>query len=270
MEALFEYLGKLGYLIDLTYLVPLLLIAGILDGIAGGGGVIALPAYLITGMPAQNAYACNKIQSGLGTSCSCARFIKDKYIDFKTVLIALPFTILASLGATEVIQSIDADIIKIIIISCMPIPVGLMFLRRKLSSGSVMSQSLNNPTVVLYAMLAGVILGAYDGFFGPGGGTIAIMLFSMLLHYDLRVGNGNGKFIIVVSNITATIKYIIGGFMIWHVAIPCALANMAGSYIGASLAVKKGEKLVFPAMITVIVLVVVQTVLGLCGIGFGG
>ena len=269
MEAILEFFGSLEYLLDLTYLVPLLLLAGILDGIAGGGGVIALPAYLITGMPAQNAYACNKIQSGLGTSCSCARFIKDKYIDFKTVLIALPFTILASLGATEVIQNIDADIIKIIIISCMPIPVGLMFLRRKLSSGSVMSQTLS-PTVVLYAMLAGTVLGAYDGFFGPGGGTIAIMLFSMLLHYDLRVGNGNGKFIIVVSNITATVKYIVGGYMIWHVSIPCAIANMVGSYVGASLAVKKGEKLVFPAMITVIVLVVVQTVLGLCGIGFGG
>ena len=269
MEAILEYLGKLGYLLDLTYLVPLLLIAGILDGIAGGGGIIALPAYLLTGMPAQNAYACNKIQSGLGTSCSCARFIKDKYIDFKTVLIALPFTVCASLTATEIIQSIDADVIKIVIICCMPIPVGLMFLRRRLSSGSVISQTLN-ARVVLFAMLAGAILGAYDGFFGPGGGTIAIMLFSMLLHYDLRVGNGNGKFIIVVSNLTATITYIIGGYMIWHVAIPCALANMVGSYIGASLAVKKGEKLVFPAMITVIVLVVVQTVLGLCGIGFGG
>ena len=56
----------------------------LIDGIAGGGGIIALPAYLITGMPPQNAYACNKIQSCLGTSCSAAKFIKDKYVDFKT------------------------------------------------------------------------------------------------------------------------------------------------------------------------------------------
>ena len=81
MERFFEYINRLEYLYDLFYLIPLLLAAGVLDGIAGGG-IIALPAYLLTGMPPQNAYACNKIQSCLGTTCSCSKFIKDKYIDF--------------------------------------------------------------------------------------------------------------------------------------------------------------------------------------------
>lgn len=269
MERFLEYIGTLEYRFDLFYLVPLLLIAGVLDGIAGGGGIIALPAYLLTGMPTQSAYACNKIQSCLGTSCSCAKFIKDKYIDFKTVIFALPFTIAASFLATKLVISIPSDIVKVIICCCLPIPVVLMFLRRKLTSGIVKKQKLSDKVAFL-AMIAGAILGAYDGLFGPGGGTIAIMLFSMLLNYDLRVGNGNGKLIIVVSNLTATVNYIFGGHMIWHVAIPCALANMAGSYIGASLGIKKGDKLVFPAMITVIVLLIVQTILGICGIGFGG
>ena len=257
------------YLNDLFYLVPLLLIAGVLDGIAGGGGIIALPAYLITGMPPQNAYACNKIQSCLGTSCSAAKFIKDKYVDFKTIAIALPFTIVASYLSTHLVMSIPSEIIKIVICCCIPIPVVLMFLRRKISSGTVKKQSINTK-VVLLSMLAGTVLGAYDGLFGPGGGTVAIILFSMLLNYDLRVGNGNGKVIIVISNLTATIKYIFSGYMIWHVAIPCALANMIGSYIGASLVIRKGDKLVFPAMITVVCLLIVQTVLGLFNIGFGG
>ena len=143
-----------------------------------------------------------------------------------------------------------------------------MFLRRKVSSGTVMKHKLTDRNVFL-AMVAGAILGTYDGLFGPGG-TIAIILFSMLLKYDLRVGNGNGKFIIVVSNLTATIKYIFSGYMIWYVAVPCALSNMVGSYIGATLVIKKGDKLVFPAMITVIVLLFIQTILGLFGIGFGG
>ena len=269
MEALLEFFGSLTYLLDLTYLIPLLLIAGVLDGIAGGGGLIALPAYLLTGMPYQNAYACNKIQSGLGTSSSCAKFIKDKYVDFKIVLCALPTTMLACTVGKYCIEGIDDSLIKIVICCCMPIPVALMFLRRKLSSGVVMRHALSTK-MVLYSMLAGAILGAYDGFFGPGGGTIAIMLFSMLFSYDLRVGNGNGKFLIVVSNLTVTIQNIFGGAMIWHVAIPCSLANMVGSYIGASLVIKKGEKLVFPAMVIAIGLLVVQTVLALFGIGFGG
>ena len=269
MEHFLEYIGTLEYRFDLFYLVPLLLIAGVLDGIAGGGGIIALPAYLLTGMPTQSAYACNKIQSCLGTSCSCAKFIKGKYIDFQSVIAATPFAIAASFAATNLVIGIPSNVIKIIICCCMPIPVVLMFVRRKVSSGTVIKHKLTDKNVFL-AIIAGAILGAYDGLFGPGGGTIAIILFSMLLKYDLRVGNGNGKFIIVVSNLTATIKYIFSGLMIWHVAIPCALANMAGSYIGASLVIKKGDKLVFPAMITVIVLLIVQTVLGLFGIGFGG
>ena len=111
-------------------------------------------------------------------------------------------------------------------------------------------------------MLAGTLLGSYDAFFGPGGGTVAMILFSILLSYDLRVGNGNGKIIIFASNITAMINYIISGHMIWYIAIPCAVANMIGSYIGASIAIKKGEKIVFPTMIVVISLLIVQTVVG--------
>ena len=67
-----EYLG------DLWYLVPLLFVAGVLDGIAGGGGIIALPAYLLTGMPVHSAYACNKLQSGMGTFCSCFKYVREK------------------------------------------------------------------------------------------------------------------------------------------------------------------------------------------------
>ena len=119
-------------------------------------------------------------------------------------------------------------------------------------------------------MLTGVVIGAYDGLFGPGGGTIAMMMFTLLLGYDLRVGNGNGKLIVVISNVTAVINYVIGGYMIWHVAIPCAIANMVGSYIGAAIGIKKGEKVVFPAMLTVIGFLIVQIVLGFFGIGIGG
>ena len=249
------------YLFDLFYLVPLLLIAGILDGIAGGGGIIALPTYLLTGMPVLSAYACNKLQSGFGTFCSAITLVKNKYVDLKTTAFALPCTICASMLATELLKSWDEDVIKIIIACCLPVPVVLMFLRRKMSSGTVRSRSIDLKTVAL-SMLCGAVLGTYDALFGPGGGTIAIMLFSIFMSYDLRVGSGNGKIIIVASNMTAMISHIISGYMIWHVAIPCALANMLGSYIGAKLIVKKGEKLVFPTMLIVVTLLIGQTILG--------
>ena len=249
------------YAQHLFYLIPMLFVAGVLDAIAGGGGIIALPAYMITGMPIHSAYACNKLQSGFGTLCSAAKFVKDKYADIKITLCALPFTILASFLATQLMMRIDSDTIKIIILVMIPLAAVMMFLKRKITSKDVISHPLTVKTVLL-SMLAGTLLGSYDAFFGPGGGTVAMILFSILLSYDLRVGNGNGKIIIFASNITAMINYIISGHMIWYIAIPCAVANMIGSYIGASIAIKKGEKIVFPTMIVVISLLIVQTVVG--------
>lgn len=248
------------YLVDLLYLCPLLLIAGILDGIAGGGGIIALPAYLLTGMPVHSAYACNKLQSGLGTACSAAKYIKAGLVDIKTALMALPFTILGSMAATRLILSLDSAAVKLIVAICIPLAAVLMFAKRRIAGKTVARVDISVKTVAL-SVFSGLILGAYDGLFGPGGGTVAMIVFSLLMNYDLRVGCGNGKIIIVASNITAVLHYITSGHMIWHVAIPCAAANMLGSYIGAALAVKKGEKLVAPAMITVIAVLVVQTVL---------
>ena len=248
------------YLSALWYLCPLLLLAGILDGIAGGGGIIALPAYLLTGMPVHSAYACNKLQSGLGTACSGIKYITAGLADIKTALIALPFTILGSMGATRLILRLDSQVVKLIIAVCIPLAAVLMFAKRRIAGSSCRKAALSARTIAL-CVFSGLILGAYDGLFGPGGGTVAMIVFSLLLNYDLRVGCGNGKIIIVVSNITAVIHYITSGYMLWHIALPCAAANMLGSYIGAALAVKKGEKLVTPAMATVIIVLLIQTLL---------
>lgn len=252
------------YWLDLTYLVPLLFIAGVLDGIAGGGGIISLPSYMLTGMPIHSAYACNKLQSGLGTLCSASKYVKEGFADIKMTLFALPFTIGASFAATRLIMNTDGEKVKIIVICCIPIAVALMFCRRKISQKTVNRRAMTVKNILL-SMLAGALIGTYDALFGPGGGTIAMILFSVLLGYDLRVGNGNGKMIIVASNITAVINYILSGYMIYHVAIPCALANMLGSYLGASIVIKKGEKIVFPTMFIVIGMLVIQTVVGFLG-----
>ena len=125
------------YLVDLLYLCPLLLIAGILDGIAGGGGIIALPAYLLTGMPVHSAYACNKLQSGLGTACSAAKYIKAGLVDIKTALMALPFTILGSMAATRLILSLDSAAVKLIVAICIPLAAVLMFAKRRIAGKTV-------------------------------------------------------------------------------------------------------------------------------------
>lgn len=251
----------LEYLETLLYLVPLLFIAGVLDSIAGGGGLIALPAYMLTGMPIHSAYACNKLQSAAGTATASFKFIKAGYADIRISLLALPFTILASHFATQLVLGLDSEAIKLIIAICIPITVVLMFLKRKITGKTLLRQEFSIKTVAL-TIASGLILGSYDALFGPGGGTIAMIIFSLLMNYDLLVGNANGKLIIMTSNITAMINYITQGLMLFHIAIPCAVANMAGSYLGSAIAVKKGDKIVLPTMILVLVFLVGQVVFG--------
>jgi len=116
---------------------------------------------------------------------------------------------------------------------------------------------------VLLCLVCGLLLGLYDGFFGPGCGTVALMLFSVIFGYDMRVATGNGKVIIVVSNLIALVSYIAKGSILYEIAIPASIANILGSYLGAYLAVRNGKRLVKWILYLVIAVLIVQAILKL-------
>lgn len=245
----------------LLFLCPMLLIAGIIDGISGGGGLIALPSYLIAGLPISSAYACNKMQSFLGTSTSLLKYASSKLLDIKT---ALPAALAAAVGSflsTQLMLRLNDDAQNAIIIVSMGfiICVTLCSQRAKIDRYTAQRHPLSRKNLVL-CLGIGFILGLYDGFFGPGGGTIALLLFALIMKYDLRVGCGNGKLIIVVSNFISMITYILHGDIIYAIAIPCSIANIIGSYIGASLATKKGSGFVKYVSWTVISALLIYTI----------
>ena len=234
-----DLLGKL------LFLCPALFIAGIIDGISGGGGLIALPSYLMAGLPITSAYACNKMQSCLGTSASMAKYAKSGLIDVKTAIPAAVAAIAGSWISTQIMLSLGDDVKKIIIAASMCFVAVLTVLSGRLKIDSyTMRRTDFTWKMIPVCLTIGLLLGFYDGFFGPGGGTIAILLFALLMKYDLRVGGGNGKMIIVISNLTSMITYILNGAVIYAIALPCSAANIAGSYLGATLATKRGAKFV--------------------------
>lgn len=223
----------------------MLFIAGLIDGISGGGGMIALPSYLMAGLPISSAYACNKMQSFLGTSASLAKYAKSGLLDIGTALPAGLAAIVGSFISTQIMLRLDDGVKKIIIAGamCFVLAITIISSRMKIENFTEnrTERTLKN---VLICLGIGFILGAYDGFFGPGGGTIAILLFAAIMKYDLRVGCGNGKLIVVISNLTSMITYILNGDVIYAIALPCSAANIVGSYLGATLATKKGAKFV--------------------------
>lgn len=226
---------------QLLILCPLLLVAGVIDGISGGGGLIALPSYLVAGLPISSAYACNKMQSFLGTSASLAKYATSRMIDIKSALPAALAAIIGSYLSTQIMLSLNDSVKNVIIIAamCFVIVLTVFSYRIKIDQYSLTRITASWKTVLI-CLGVGFMMGLYDGFFGPGGGTIAILLFALIMKYDLRVGGGNGKLIIVVSNLTSMITYILHGDIIYAIAIPCSIANIVGSYVGASLATKKG------------------------------
>lgn len=250
-----EWLG------DLIYVCPLLFIAGVIDAIAGGGGLIALPTYLMTGMPVHMAYGCGKLQCSLGSTMAVLRFGKNGVLDGKFAALTAVAGELASAVATQLVLYLDEAIVRNIVLVMLPAAAIMILLPKKQGQGNIIKQIVNGKNILL-VLVSGLLLGTYDGVFGPGGGTIAIMIFSLLLHYDLRVAAANSKVVIMASNYMALVGYLLTGNIIYQIAIPAAICNMLGNYIGAGLAIKKGEKLIRPLMLVIVMGLILKIVLG--------
>lgn len=251
------------FLQQLLFLCPMLLLAGIIDGISGGGGLIALPSYLIAGLPISAAYGCNKMQSCLGTCASLYKYARSGFLDIRSALPSALAAIGGSFLSTQIMLQLEDSVKNVIITGSMIFVICLTLLSGKIQATKEpvrrIRLTLRN---LLLCLGTGILLGLYDGFFGPGGGTVALLLFAVLFKYDMRVGCGNGKFIIVLSNLTAMLTYLLNGDVIYAIAIPCSLANILGSYIGASLATSRGAGFVRKISLIVVAGLLVYTVYG--------
>lgn len=115
---------------------------------------------------------------------------------------------------------------------------------------------------VLRALFIGMTIGLYDSLYGPGGGTIAMLLFTFLLKYDIRTASGNAKLTLIVSNYTALLSYVLSGNVLYAIAVPCAFCNVLGNYLGAGFAIKNGAKIIRPVMICVVTVLIIKIILG--------
>lgn len=101
-------------------------------------------------------------------------------------------------------------------------------------------------------------MGFYNSLFGPGIGTVAIIAFTMIMHYDARCASGNGKVLIVLTNAIALVSYVKTGNVAYEIACPAALCAIAGNLVGVNLAIRKGEKIIKPVMLVVVILTVIK------------
>lgn len=246
-----------------TFLIvcPLVFLASFVDSIAGGGGLISLPAYLIAGLPPHYAIATNKLSSSIGTVIATVRYCKNKLVDWG---IGIPSILLALIGSTlgaNLALLVDEKVLKFILIIILPV-VGFYVLINKNFTKKVFTEPLPRKKVYLIACTASFFIGAYDGFYGPGTGTFLILIYTGLARMDIGVASGNTKLVNLASNVAALITFLFNGKIIFTLGITAAVFSVAGSYLGSGLVLKKGFKVVRPIILVVITLLFIKVITG--------
>lgn len=237
-------------LIFLCFMVGL---AGFVDASAGGGGLISLPAYMVTGLPVHLLYGANKFSSACGTTFASAMFFRSGALDLQVALIAAAASFAGSTLGSRLVLLLSGEVLKIMVLVMLPIAAIIIFTQRKLPEEDRSSQVPRKKALVLAAVI-GLLIGLYDGLVGPGTGTFAIIAFTTLMGFDLRTAGGNAKVLNLASNYASLVTYLSSGLVVFSIGIPCAISGIVGNLLGSHFALKNGAKFIRPMMLVVLVL----------------
>lgn len=242
-----------SYQIMLAIVCPLVFCAGFVDSVAGGGGLISLPAYIFAGVPIHIAYGTNKFANCTGTFVACVKFFKSGNIRIKSAVLSAAGALIGSWFGTQLVLVLDEKYLKYCLMIILPVvAVFLLFNRNFGSSDEV--KKISNKKLYVLSFIIGMVIGAYDGFFGPGTGTFLVLSFTSILGFDLITASGNAKVVNLASNFAALIAYMINGKILFSIGIPAAICAILGNYIGAHMAIKSGVKVIKPIILVVVVM----------------
>ena len=245
-----------GYPIWVVFLMGCgVFLASFVDAIGGGGGLISLPVYLLSGLPMHQALGTGKLSSCLGTSASTFRYIKNKCVDWKLGLPSIPLALIGAYFGTSLQLALDEKYLKYLLLIVLPIVAAVMFKQKKFPEERGDIPFWKQSCIV---WIAAFILGAYDGFYGPGSGTFMLLCFCHLAKMDLRSASGNVKIVNFSSNVGALATSLMAGYVLVPVGLIAAVFSIAGHYIGAGLTIKNGAKIVRPVILVVLALLAVK------------
>ena len=221
---------------------PLVFLAGLVDAIGGGGGLISLPAYLIAGLPPHMAVATNKMSATFGTALATARFIKAGLVNIRLAVPAVISAIIGSSIGANILLVVSSEVMNYVLVIVLPVSAFLV-LNKKIFNDKGSDTVVLNKRTYLTAMASALVVGIYDGFYGPGTGTFLIIAFTVFAKLDIKTANAQAKVINLTTNLTALVILLVNGQVMLLLGIVAAACNMVGGYIGAGLAMTKGSNL---------------------------
>ena len=227
----------------------------------GGGGLISLPAYLIAGVPPHIALGTNKTSSSMGTVVSAAKLAKNGFVDRRT---AVPGGLCAVAGAivgATISLYVEDTVITHMMIVILAV-VAFYVLRSRTLGESEKTGTLTGGRLIGAVCGIGLVMGIYDGFYGPGTGTFLLLLLTGLAHLDTRRAAGTTKVMNLSSNLAALATFLINGKVYYSLGLVSGLFCIAGHYIGSSLVVRGGRRVVRPMILVVLCILFGKLALG--------
>ena len=244
--------------VNLLLLLPMIALAGFIDSIAGGGGLVSLTSYHASGLAGAFALGNNKFSSTFGTLVALAGYARSGNVRWR---LAVPSALMAVAGShigAELALRFSSLVLSWMMLVMLPV-LTLLVLRRP-GKGRVLSVP---PSLLLFLSCAlSFFCGLYDGFFGPGTGMFLTLGFSFL-GLSLRESAGITKVVNAASNISALVTFMLSGSVIYAIGVPAALASIAGNALGAYVAVHHGDRAIRPLLVVVIALLYIDLVISL-------
>ena len=233
--------------------------AGVVDAIAGGGGLITLPSLLASGLPTLTALATNKAQSTFGCASAAASYGARGAIDRDRAPLGFVCGLLGSIAGVRVLLVLPAEPLKPLILALLVASATVVLVirprpRPPASTGPVAASARGPRRLALLAFG----MGFYDGFFGPGVGSMLIIMFVIYFGDTMTRASGNAKVVNLASNLAALGVFVWSGRVLWSVALPDGAGNAAGSAVGARLALRVGDRLVRATVLLVVSALVVK------------
>lgn len=233
-------------------------LAGFVDAMVGGGGLIQLPAFFIL-MPQYSlvqTLATNKTASFFGTSVAAYRYMRRVALDWKELLPAMLAAFTGSLGGALLVSRIHKEQFMPFIITALIAVLLYTIFKRDLGMHTVAKDHASR-RALLYALLTGLVIGFYDGLIGPGTGSFLMFAFVVVFGNNFLTASAKAKILNCVTNVSALIFFFIKGHIQWQIALPLGAANMLGNYAGSHMALKKGSgfiRVFFIAIVSALIL----------------
>ncbi|WP_343216131.1 sulfite exporter TauE/SafE family protein [Clostridium mobile] len=238
--------------VHIVYKIIFLCAAGFLsafvDSIAGGGGLISVPAYFMVGFPTHYTLGTNKFSATCGSLVSTAKFAQSGKVDKGILKVLLPFTLLGAATGVYTVLLLDSNVLKPIVLTLL-LGVGIYSFFSKTVGMEDNFKGATKKTLIIGSIFA-FAMGFYDGFFGPGVGSFLIFGLIKIYGFDFVRASGNAKAMNLMSNFTSLVLFAVKGKIFYLMGIPMAIFMTIGARVGTKLALKEGAKFIKPIFVT--------------------